>query len=216
MIPDVVTLPQHFQQNGYRTVAFGKIYHNPFPDALSWDEPTHGMQDVIAHSDANRVLLAQFRQQMKISGKPQAAINRMRGPAIEIQEQPDDKNYDGKITSDALVKLQELSVGESPFFLAVGFIRPHLPFIVPKPIWELYDRADHSVCANGFLPRGAPAVAFGERSMGGFYELRGYMDYADAPSPFEQPLAEEKQRELKHGYYASVSFIDYAGWSLAR
>jgi arylsulfatase A-like enzyme len=53
-----------------------------------------------------------------------------------------------------------------------------------------------------------PAVAYGNKSMGGFYELRDYLDYADAPSPFERPLTEEQQRELRHGYYASVSFID--------
>jgi len=132
----------------------------------------------------------------------------MRGPATEIQQQADEKNHDGKITSDALVKMQELSAGKSPFFLAVGFIRPHLPFIVPESYWELYDREKIPLAKNAYLPFNSPAVAFGDRSMGGFYELRGYMDYADAPSPFEGQLSEPQQRELKHGYYASVSFID--------
>lgn len=208
VIPDVVTLPQHFRQHGYRAVAYGKIFHNPFPDAASWDEPTHNAQEVIGHSDANRQRLAAFREQMQRDGKTEAAMNRMRGPATEVQEQPDDMNYDGKQTSDALAKLQELAAGNSPFFLAVGYIRPHLPFITPKKYWDLYDRAKIPLATNPFLPHGAPAVAFGDKSFGGFYELRGYMDYADAPSPFERPLTEAQQRELKHGYYASVSFID--------
>lgn len=207
-IPDVVTLPQHFRQHGYRAVAYGKIYHNTFPDAPSWDEPTHNAQDVIGYSEPNQRRLAQFREQMKAHGKKAAAIERMRGPATEVQEQPDEKNFDGKQTSDALAKMRELAGGKSPFFLAVGYIRPHLPFITPKKYWDLYDRAGIPLATNPFLPHGAPAVAFGDRSFGGFYELRGYMDYSDAPSPFERTLTEAQQRELKHGYYASVSFID--------
>lgn len=208
VMPEVVTLPQHFRQHGYRAVAYGKIFHNPFPDAASWDEPTHNAQDVVAFSEENRARLSEFRSKMRAAGKSEDAITRMRGPATEIQEQPDEKNFDGKQTSDALAKMRELAAGNSPFFLAVGYIRPHLPFITPRKYWELYDRAALPLAENRFLPRGAPAVAFGDRSLGGFYELRGYMDYADAPSPFERPLTEMQQRELKHGYYASVSFID--------
>ncbi|MBL8811216.1 MAG: sulfatase-like hydrolase/transferase [Planctomycetaceae bacterium] len=208
VMPDVVTLPQHFRQNGYRSVAYGKIFHNPFPDAASWDEPTHNAEGVVAYSEENRERLAAHRRQMRASGKSQDAIDRMRGPATEIQEQPDEMNFDGRQTSDALTKMRELASGESPFFLAVGYIRPHLPFITPKPYWDLYDRASIPLAANPQMPKGMPAVAFGDRSFGGFYELRGYMDYADAPSPFDKPLTEQQQRELRHGYYASVSFVD--------
>ncbi len=208
VIPDVVTLPQHFRQHGYRAVAYGKIYHNIFPDAASWDEPTHNPTDLAGYSPENRARLAAHREKMKADGKAPAAIQRMRGPATEMQEQPDDKNFDGKQTSDALVKMRELAAGQAPFFLAVGYIRPHLPFITPKKYWDLYDRAKIPLATNPFLPRGAPSVAHGDVSFGGFYELRGYLDYADAPTPRERPLTEAQQRELKHGYYASVSFID--------
>ncbi len=208
VMPEVVTLSQYFRQNGYRSVAYGKIFHNPFPDAASWDEPTHNAQGVVAYSEQNRQRLAAWRQQMRSEGKSEEAIERMRGPASEIQEQPDEMNFDGRQTSDALGKMKELAAGESPFFLAVGYIRPHLPFITPKPYWDLYDRASLPLAANPQRPNGMPAVAFGDRNLGGFYELRGYMDYAGAPSPLEQTLSEEQQRELRHGYYASISFID--------
>ncbi|MFO0978227.1 MAG: sulfatase-like hydrolase/transferase [Planctomycetaceae bacterium] len=208
VMPEVVTLPQYFRQNGYRSVAYGKIFHNPFPDAASWDEPTHNAQGVVAYSEQNRQRLATWRQQMRSEGKSEDVIERMRGPASEIQEQPDEMNFDGRQTSDALGKMKELAAEESPFFLAVGYIRPHLPFITPKQYWDLYDRASLPLAANPQRPKGMPAVAFGDRNLGGFYELRGYMDYAGAPSPFEQTLSEEQQRELRHGYYASISFID--------
>jgi iduronate 2-sulfatase len=132
----------------------------------------------------------------------------MRGPATEAQDVADDQTFDGKQTAGAIEKMRLLATGQSPFFIAIGYIRPHLPFVSPKKYWDLYDRARIPLAANGHLPKGMPPVAFGSQSMGGFYELRGYMDYAGAPSPFDTPLSEAQQRELKHGYYASVSFID--------
>jgi iduronate 2-sulfatase len=206
--PDAVTIPQHFRQHGYRAVAFGKIFHNTFPDDVSWDEPTRYVKGVIGYSKENQKRLAEFKMQMQADGKKAPAVERTRGPATEVQEQPDEMNFDGRQTTEALVKLRELATGKSPFFLAVGYIRPHLPFITPRKYWDLYDRARIPLAGNPFLPHGAPAVAFGDKSFGGFYELRDYMDYSDAPSPFERTLTEAQQRELKHGYYASVSFID--------
>jgi arylsulfatase A-like enzyme len=207
-VPGAVTIPQHFRTHGYRAVAFGKIFHNTFPDDASWDEPTVYVGGAVAYSPDNRRRLAEFKGVMKAAGRPQAAIDRMRGPATEVQDQPDEMNFDGKQTTAAIAKLKTLAAGKGPFFLAVGYIRPHLPFISPKKYWELYDRSTIPLAANQFLPRGAPPVAFGDVSLGGFYELRGYMDYADAPSPFDRPLTEAQQRELRHGYYASVSFVD--------
>lgn len=207
-IPDAVTIPQHFRAHGYRAVAYGKIFHNTFPDDVSWDEPTHNAEGTIGYSPQNRRRLAAYKAKMKAAGKAPAAVERMRGPATEVQEQPDDMNADGRHTTESLARLRELAAGESPFFLAVGYIRPHLPFITPKKYWDLYDRARIPLATSPFLPHGAPAVAFGDRSLGGFYELRGYLDYADAPSPLERPLTEAQQREIRHGYYASVSFID--------
>jgi iduronate 2-sulfatase len=208
VMPDAVTLPQYFRQHGYRAVAYGKIFHNPFPDAASWDEPNHDAENVIGYSAENRARLATHRAKMQAEGKPQNAIDRMRGPATEMQEQPDDRNFDGKLTSDALAKMRELAMGESPFFLAVGYIRPHLPFITPKRYWDLYDRSTLPLASNPEFPKHMPPVAFGDRSLGGFYELRDYMDYSEASSPFDGPLTEAQQRELRHGYFASVSFID--------
>ncbi len=207
-LPDAVTIPQHFRQHGYHAEAFGKIFHNTFPDDVSWDVPTHMAKGVVAHSEENVRRLADFKARMKSDGKPANAVQRMRGPATEVQEQPEDRNFDGRQTTDALAKLRELASGRAPFFLAVGYIRPHLPFVTPKQYWDLYDRAKIPLATNPFLPHGAPAVAFGDRSLGGLYELRDYMDYSDAPSPFERALTEAQQRELRHGYYASVTFID--------
>jgi iduronate 2-sulfatase len=106
-LPNAVTIPQHFRSHGYRAVAFGKIFHNTFPDDVSWDEPTHHAKEVIAYSAENQNRLKEYKQSMKAEGKSSVAIERMRGPATEIQDQPDEKNYDGKQTSDAIVRMRE-------------------------------------------------------------------------------------------------------------
>ena len=203
----MVTLPQHFRQHGYRTVAFGKIFHNTFPDAASWDEPTHDAQDVIGYSNESRQRLTAFRQQMKLDGKTEAAIKRMRsgyrdpGTARrqELRRQTDIR----RTREDARSRRRQFTV------LPCGRLHPSTPAVYhAKEILGSLTTARRSLSRPIRSFHTAPAVAFGDKSFGGFYELRDYLDYADAPSPFERPLTEAQQRELKHGYFASVSFID--------
>ncbi|HUS38852.1 MAG TPA: sulfatase-like hydrolase/transferase, partial [Pirellulales bacterium] len=207
-IPDAVTIPQHFRKHGYRALSYGKIFHNTFPDHVSWDEPHRWPEKAQLWSDEAKQRLAEFRRKMRDEGKSAAAIRRMRPAAVEIVDISDNQHIDGAIADQAIAAMRRLAKMDQPFFLAAGFIRPHLPFVAPRKYWELYDRDKIPLAADPFLPRGMPAVAFGNRSLGGLYELRDYMDYFDAPSPFERSLTEAQQRELKHGYYASVSLID--------
>jgi len=209
-VPDVVTLPQHFKQNGYYAVGMGKIFHNPFPDPRSWTIPEQPKPKGYAwYSQETQERLKRARDEARRAGMTQRQIaNRIRGPAVDIEDVPDNRRFDGALTDLALEHLQKADAQKSPFFLAVGFILPHLPWTPPERYWDLYDQAKISLAANDFLPKGMPAVAFGERAMGGMYELMDCMDFKDAPSPFEGSLTEAQQRRLKQGYYASVSFVD--------
>ncbi|HBO44085.1 MAG TPA: iduronate sulfatase, partial [Planctomycetaceae bacterium] len=90
-----------------------------------------------------------------------------------------------------------------PFFFAVGYYRPHLPFNAPKKYWDMYDRDAIPPATNDFVPKGSPPMAMNTNR-----ELQSYADLADAPRPDEGPLAEARARLLKHGYYASVSYTD--------
>jgi len=202
-VPDVVTLPQQFMKHGYYALSFGKIYHNPLPDNPSWSEPHAWPKDASLWSPQARQRLNDYRAKMRADGKSEAAVRRMRAAAVEIVDVPDSKHIDGAIADQALAAMRRLAKKEQPFFLAAGFIRPHLPFVVPRKYWELYDREEIKLADNASLPINAPAMA-----MNTMYELRDYMDYADTPGPRTGPLTDAQQRELKHGYYASVSFID--------
>ncbi len=202
-IPDVVTLPQQFMKHGYYAVAYGKIYHNPIPDPKSWNEPNHWPKKASTWSPKGRQALVQYRKQMKADGKSDAAIRRMRAPATEIQDVLDSSTPDGEIADQALAALRKLAKQDQPFFLATGFIRPHLPFVAPRKYWDLYDRDKIPLADNSYLPRNSPALA-----MNTMYELRDYFDFAGTDDPRDGALTEAQQRRLKHGYYASVSLID--------
>ncbi len=201
-VPDVVTLPQHFKDNGYYAAGFGKIFHNPWPDNVSWSEP-HEWPKSKLWSDEAKQNLADFKEQMRADGKSDAAINRLRAAATEIVDIPDHEHIDGAIAQQSLEAMRRLAKGDQPFFLATGFVRPHLPFVVPRKYWELYDREAIPLAENPSIPIDSPAYA-----MNTMYELRDYMDYLGTSDPRQGPLTKAQQKELKHGYYASVSLID--------
>ncbi|TWT84290.1 Choline-sulfatase [Planctomycetes bacterium CA13] len=201
-IPDAVTLPKQFMKHGYHAVSYGKIFHNPWPDNESWSEP-HAWPKSSLWSDEAKAQHAEFRKKMRADGHTERQVNRIRAVATEIVDTPDHKHVDGAIAEQALAAMKRLAQQDKPFFLAAGFVRPHLPFVVPRKYWDLYQADSISLAQNSFLPNNSPAFA-----MNTMYELRDYMDFDGTPTPRDGSLTEAQQRRLKHGYYASVSFID--------
>jgi len=214
-IPDVVTMPQHFHEFGYHTVSMGKIFHNHMPDRISFDEPdlrppeymTPEMIDrdpeSFYHDEGLKKELALMRER-RLKKRPNAyADGWAYGRAVEVADAPDDALYDGAQTTLAIETLERLGTMDQPFFMALGYYRPHLPFVAPRKFWDLYDREKLSPAPNPFLPKGAPGFAMNSQ-----YELRGCYDLEWVRHPAEERLPEETARLLKHGYYASVSYVD--------
>ena len=203
--PDAVTLPQHFKQNGYYAVGMGKIFHNPFPDPQSWTIPEQPAPTGFRRysKETQERAKRQIEEARRSGDRAMQNRGRYGGPATDMEDVPDNRRFDGALADLALEHLRKAHAQPAPFFLAVGFILPHLPWTPPKKYWDLYDPATIPMATNNFLPHGAPAMA-----MGGFYELRDCVDFMDAPDPSEGTLTEAQRRRLKHGYYASVSFID--------
>ena len=211
--PGAVTLPQHFKNHGYTTVGIGKTFHNILPDAASWDEDVHldGYPfdpDAVYFSDENLAIQEARRRQTTKEGRAAASIDRfgqwyLKARATESPDVPDNRYYDGAQTDWAIDKLAALKEAGRPFFLSVGYYRPHLPFNAPKKYWDLYDRQRIPLAENPFVPRGAPLMALNTPR-----ELRGYADFKDTPHPMDGMLSEERTRLLKHGYLASVSYVD--------
>lgn len=186
-LPDVVTLGQHFKSHGYLVQGMGKIYHGAeFDDPPTWSVPWQ-TPPAPAYALPENVALHQ---------RPRTGRG-SRGPAFEAADVPDHTFHDGQLAEQAIATLRERDGKPEPFFLAVGFIRPHLPFVAPKKYWDLYDPAKIELAPNKFRPHGAPPYAILE---GG--EMRNYHDIPSGSLP--DGLA----RQLKHGYYAAISYVD--------
>jgi iduronate 2-sulfatase len=136
-------------------------------------------------------------QDGEIAGDVQLKRHNSRGPAYECADVPDNTYTDGKVADLAVKTLRAMSQQPQPFFLAVGFIKPHLPFVSPKQYWDLYDPAKIALAPNPFLPKDAPDYAI---LPGG--ELRLYHEIPEGHIP------DDLARRLKHGYYAGVSYTD--------
>lgn len=201
-IPDAVTLPQQFMKHGYHAVSYGKVFHNPWPDNASWSEPHSWPKNSLWSKEA-KAQHAEFRRKMRADGRSESQVKRIRAAATEVVDTPDHKHVDGAIAEQALAAMKRLAKQDKPFFLAAGFVRPHLPFVVPRKYWDLYQADAIELASNAYLPKDSPAFA-----MNTMYELRDYMDFIGTPTPPDGSLTEAQQRRLKHGYYASVSFID--------
>jgi len=213
--PDCVTMPQHFHKFGYHTVSIGKIFHNHMPDPISFDQPdlrpaeyaTPEMIDrdpeSFYYDDDLNAELAQVRER-RLEKNPNAyAGGWAYGRSWEASDVPDDAFYDGAQTALALDKLKELKGKNQPFYMALGYYRPHLPFVAPKKYWDLYDRDKLSLADNPYLPENSPSMA-----MNSTYELKACYDLEWVEHPAVEQLPEETARLLKHGYYASVSYVD--------
>ncbi len=200
---DLITLPQYFKQNGYTALGYGKIFHNPWPDNQSWSEPHRWPAGRRLWSQEARDELLAVKTQLRNEGLPDRQVNRLRATAVEQVDLRDDEHIDGAIAQQAIDSLSDLAKQSGPFFLAAGFVRPHLPFVVPRQYWDQYDRNQISLALNPHPPGNAPSFALNT-----MYELRDYHDFRTTPLPSDRSLTESQQRELKHGYYASVSFVD--------
>lgn len=197
--PDAITLPQHFQKHGWRTEALGKIFHvghGNHEDPASWSVP-HWKANVIAYADpANKAPEGLTREEALFANQP--ARNLPRGAAWEAADVPDNTYPDGALAEEAIRRLAAARESGTPFFLAVGFVKPHLPFVAPRKYWDLYDPQALPMPKLKSPPTGAPAYA---PQFGG--ELRQYRNI-----PESGPISEELTRTLIHGYHAAVSYMD--------
>ena len=177
--PEVVTLPQLFKNKGYTSIGLGKIFHNRagYNDSISWNKEYRFSGNYVLPENRN------------VSGK---------AASIENVDVEDNAYRDGQVTETALDYLAKFSENNTPFFLGVGFYKPHLPFSAPGRYWDLYDREDFRHIEQRERPENSPDIAFHN-----WQELRGYNDI-----PSEGPLTAAKEKELRHGYYACVSYID--------
>jgi len=205
--PNCVTLPQHFKANGYYCSALGKVYHNGFEDGRSWNEPhwyptgravdtdpVDWTKQIITRHNIN---VEEFANPLQ-DGPKDAKGRTKKGPAFEISPKNDDDLPDGATAAEAVKRIHRLKSQSRPFFLAVGFLKPHLPFVAPKKYWDLYDPDHIPVPTIDHLPTGTPEFAGHTNG-----ELHNYPGV-----PKGNPIPADFARTLRHGYYACISYTD--------
>jgi len=201
--PQAVTLPQYFQQHGYRTEGMGKIFHRGHgndEDDASWSVPFWKAAMVHYALDENKPANTNSREAALFNNATAArAKDLSKGAPYEAADVADNLYPDGQVADEAIKRLESAAKNpKQPFFLAVGFIKPHLPFCAPKKYWDLYDPASFQLAERDTPPAGAPA--FAPTTWG---ELRNY-----AGMPDEGPVPKDDARKLIHGYHAAVSYMD--------
>lgn len=184
--PGAIPMNTFFKGNGYTTLSIGKIYHDIDDNEEGWDRA----YDAIGESGWKDYALGENIRRAKSKGaKP---------PAYESADVADVAYRDGRLAQMAVNELEALAKTDEPFFMAVGFLKPHLPFNAPKKYWDLYDLETFELPEPGYGPDGLPQKAF--HSWG---ELRSYSDV-----PKDGAVSDDYARTLIHGYYACVSSTD--------
>ncbi|MCA9057743.1 MAG: sulfatase, partial [Planctomycetaceae bacterium] len=182
--PNVITLPQHFRSQGYFTQNVGKIFHNWIHevqgDPVSWSVPA---EQHFANHGADK---AQVEGEVPAS----SAVD----PKCDCRDVPDDAYFDGRVATRAIQALQSLKQQQQPFFLAVGFWKPHSPFNAPKQYWDLYDRDQIPLPDPAGWPVDAPRIAWHDSR-----EILGVK---------ARTITEANVREMRHGYLANISYLD--------
>ncbi|WP_397445682.1 sulfatase [Polaribacter sp. R77954] len=181
-VPNAKSLPFLLKENGYTTISNGKIYHYNKDDVTAWDEmwqPDKLWSYALPESQEIRK-------------------NTKRGLPFEVAEVHDSVYRDGKLALKVIQDLKKLKQSNQPFFLTMGLMKPHLPFTAPKKYWDLYDRNQIELPESYIQPKTTPKQAFHR-----YGELRNYENI-----PKKGHLPDDLAKELIHGYYACVSYID--------
>jgi arylsulfatase A-like enzyme len=198
-MPDVISLPQHFKNHGYTSLSLGKIFHHserePGDDPLSWSEPSWYHGEPYKHWFTQESL--DYVKQLKALPKAQQP-KQLRAAPFEAADEPDASYPDAQTAAKAIETLQRLKAEAKPFFLGVGFVKPHLPFTCPQKYWDLYPEASIQLAANTQRPKDAPEPAFHNN-----YELRSY-----GTVPENGTISDAMALKLIRGYRACVSFMD--------
>jgi hypothetical protein len=226
--PDIVSIPQYFVSKGYSSQGIGKVYDprcvDKELDKPSWSVPYYKTAKKYYAPEYGEPALERYQmkstkdtvgkylQEALAKGMKKADASEYAGtkakPTTECVDVPDNAYNDGANALQAKDILIDLSKKNEPFFFAVGFAKPHLPFVAPKKYWDLYNREDMPLAP--FQEKTANAVEAAYHNAG---EIRGYTDIPSLTSFTDQKsygitLPVDKQKELIHGYYAAVSYTD--------
>ncbi|MCZ6673203.1 MAG: sulfatase [Verrucomicrobia bacterium] len=188
--PDISSLPQWFKQHGWFTRGFGKILHNGQDDPVSWSEPYFEPEPIHYAAEENL-----GKHPIINKSVPENRLN----PLFESADVTDDAYEDGLTAKAAQKAIREAANREEPFFMMVGFHKPHTPFNAPKKYWDLYNRDSIPLAAFPNPPKNVDE----KYSVHNSNYVRSFKDI-----PQSGQMPNELAREIRHAYYACISYVD--------
>ncbi|WP_085496608.1 sulfatase [Arenibacter troitsensis] len=203
-------IPESFihqlKRNGYYTVGIGKISHSADGLVYGYEEPVSTKKELPYSWDELLFNPGKWGTGWNAffayaNGENRQSLRKQVKPyeAGEVN----DKGYpDGLTTQLAIAKLRELKDKKSPFFMGVGFFKPHLPFNAPKKYWDLYDREEIPVSPNPNIPENISLKSLHDSG-----EFNGYA-LGDEHPKLSEPASIDYAKKLGHAYLASISYID--------
>ncbi len=212
--PNAVIIPQYFRQNGYETAGIGKIFDQSqvsgkTNDMLSWSIPYMEQTD---YYDRNlesptgyrgEYQAPEIRAAMKTKGEKYVQENMFF--ATECVDVPDGAYKNGAITN-GVEQFVANYTSDKPFFLAVGFQKPHLPFVAPKKYWDLYKREKMPLAKFCQKATGSPDFAYtNSGELPQYSDIPAAVEFSDIKN---MVMKDDKARQLIQGYYACVSYTD--------
>jgi iduronate 2-sulfatase len=195
--PDYITLPQYFKNNGYVTLRSGKTFHGGIDDQISWTEGGEPTDPAITERGKTTAQPKQNSEEADETPTNQAQANSKASNSdrIIILDGDGSSHGDYKTATRAINYLETYK--DTPFFLSVGFVKPHSPPTAPKKFFDLYDVNKMPLpvdfTANPSAPGGFPEISVPKRNTDLF---------------IGRDASPEQAREMIRAYYASTSFMD--------
>ena len=188
LAPGKITLPATFKKAGYYTINNGKIFHQREDEKMAWSEEPFSL--VNGPKENNHLTFHEKKSANYILEKNQ------RGPFFEAPDVTDNTYIDGQTCDKTIADLKRLAKMDKPFFLACGFVRPHLPFYAPKKYWDMYQRQEIELAKNRYKPKNAPDALKGSGEFGSYHNRN--IEYN----------SDQFHLISRHGYYACISYVD--------
>lgn len=224
--PEILSMPQFFKQNGYITAGIGKVFDSRSVDENidkpSWSIPFYKKSNDYYPKEMGKAkgryrgvkvleeieIYEKIGGAMGLTGKELSNFIKINAkPSVESLDIPDNAYIDGATVLHSKDILKVLKENAKPFFFAVGITKPHLPFAVPKKYWDLYNRDEIQLAEFRENANNSPLVAYhGAGELYKYTDIPPIASFSDVKGGMELPF--DKQKELIHGYYASVSYAD--------
>lgn len=196
----------HLRRNNYYTVGISKITHHPDGLVYGYDEAPSDIKELPHSWDEMLMDVGKWGNGWNAffgyaDGNNRTDQNKEVKP-YEAADVEDEGYPDGLSTQLALRKLKELAKKDQPFFMGLGYIKPHLPFAAPKKYWDLYDRAEIPLSPNPYIPENVSTASLHSSNELNQYKL------GEEKASLDLPVSDEYAQKLMHGYLACVSYID--------